>query len=215
MNKHDTLKAIQDAGLIAVLRGPSQAITLKMVNALVKGGVTAIEITYSTPNAPDVLQALSQEFADDLILGMGTLTEPYQAQEAVDAGATFLVSPHCDIELAGAMRATGVPMMMGALTPSEVALSRKLGSDVVKLFPGMVGGPTYMKTLKGPFPDIPMMPTGGVDKDNVDQWFAAGAIAVGAGSSLCPTHLAMAGKFDEITAIASQFMQAVWDAKGK
>ena len=139
MNKQATLQAIQDTGLIAVLRGPSKEVTLKMVDALREGGVIGIEITYTTPNAPQVVQTLADRFGDDLILGMGTLTEPYQAQEAVDAGATFLVSPHCEPELAQSMSSTGVPIMMGALTPAEVAMSHKLGSDVVKLFPGSLG----------------------------------------------------------------------------
>jgi 2-dehydro-3-deoxyphosphogluconate aldolase / (4S)-4-hydroxy-2-oxoglutarate aldolase len=213
MNKQATLQAIQDAGLLAVLRGPSKEVTLKMVDALREGGVIGIEITYTTPNAPEVVQALADRFGNDLILGMGTLTEVHQAQEAVDAGATFLVSPHCETELAHSMTATGVPVMMGALTPAEVAMSYKLGSDVVKLFPGSLGGPGYMKTLKGPFPDIPMMPTGGVNKDNAKAWFDAGAIAVGAGSTLCPTHLAVEGKFSEITAIAKDFMQSIEDSQ--
>ena len=213
MDKQATLQAIQSAGLLAVLRGPSKDITLKMVDALMNGGVNGIEITYTTPNAPEVVHALSEKFGDDIILGMGTLTESHQAQEAVDAGATFLVSPHCEAELAQSMTATGVPVMMGALTPAEVALSYKLGSDVVKLFPGLLGGPAYMKTLKGPYPDIPMMPTGGVTKDNAKDWFDAGAIAVGAGSTLCPTHLATAGRFDEITSIAKDFVQAIRSAR--
>lgn len=213
MDKQATLQAIQDTGLLAVLRGPSKEVTLRMVDALREGGVIGIEITYTTPNAPEVVQALADRFGDDLILGMGTLTEPHQAQEAVEAGATFLVSPHCEQELAQSMTATGVPVMMGALTPAEVALSYKLGSDVVKLFPGMVGGPSYMKTLKGPYPNIPMMPTGGVTKDNAKDWFAAGAVAVGAGSTLCPTHLAVDGKFSEITAIAKDFMTAIQDSR--
>ena len=103
--------------------------------------------------------------------------------------------------------------MMGALTPSEVMLSHTLGSDVVKLFPGSVGGPDYMKALKGPFPDIPMMPTGGVSKDNLSAWFKAGAIAVGAGSQLAPTELALEGRYDEIAAIAEDFVAAIKSAR--
>lgn len=214
MNKAETLQKIRELGLLAVIRGPSKELTLEMVAALVAGGVTGIEITYTTPNAAEVVAALAQRFGDEIVLGMGTLIQPAQAAEAAQAGAQFLVSPHTEPALAQAMVATGLPVMMGALTPSEVMASVQLGSDVVKLFPGSLGGPAYMKALKGPFPNIPMMPTGGVDIDNIADWFAAGAVAVGAGSQLCPKSLAAAGKFDEITAIARSFVTAVAEARG-
>ncbi|MEZ4589863.1 MAG: bifunctional 4-hydroxy-2-oxoglutarate aldolase/2-dehydro-3-deoxy-phosphogluconate aldolase [Chloroflexota bacterium] len=213
MNKAETLQKIRELGLLAVIRGPSKELTLEMVAALVAGGVTGIEITYTTPNAAEVVAALAQRFGDEIVLGMGTLIEPAQAAEAAQAGAQFLVSPHTEPALAQAMVATGLPVMMGALTPTEVMASRQLGSDVVKLFPGSLGGPAYMKALKGPFPNVPMMPTGGVDIDNIGDWFAAGAVAVGAGSQLCPKNLAVAGKFDEITAIARSFATAVAEAR--
>ncbi|WP_420645059.1 bifunctional 4-hydroxy-2-oxoglutarate aldolase/2-dehydro-3-deoxy-phosphogluconate aldolase [Candidatus Leptofilum sp.] len=213
MDKEQTLQKIEELGLLAVLRGPSPELTLKMVEALVAGGVLGIEITYTTPNAAAVVKMLDEQFGDQIVLGMGTLTRPEQAAEAKAAGAKFLVSPHTEAELAKAMVATGLPLMMGALTPSEVVQSRRLGSDVVKLFPGSLGGPSYLKGLKGPFPDIPMMPTGGVSKDNVADWFAAGAVAVGAGGQLCPKSLAAAGQFDEITAIAREFVTAVHAAR--
>ncbi len=213
MSKQETLQRIKELGLLAVIRGPSKELTLEMVAALVAGGVTGIEITYTTPNAAEVVAALAQRFGDQIVLGMGTLTQPAQAAEAAQAGAQFLVSPHTEATLAQAMVATGLPVMMGAFTPSEVMASVQLGSDVVKLFPGSLGGPAYMKALKGPFPNIPMMPTGGVDIDNIADWFAAGAVAVGAGSQLCPKNLAVAGKFDEITAIARSFVTAVAAAR--
>jgi 2-dehydro-3-deoxyphosphogluconate aldolase/(4S)-4-hydroxy-2-oxoglutarate aldolase len=144
---------------------------------------------------------------------MGTLTEPDQAQAAKDAGSVFIVSPHTEKKLAAAMTATGLPVMMGALTPSEVMQARAWGSDVVKIFPGSLGGPGYMKSLKGPFPDVPMMPTGGVSHENLGGWFAAGAFAVGAGSKLCPKNLALAGEFDQITTIAENFLEAIEKAR--
>ncbi|NQS91078.1 MAG: 2-dehydro-3-deoxyphosphogluconate aldolase, partial [Chloroflexi bacterium] len=107
----------------------------------------------------------------------------------------------------------GLPVMMGALTPSEVMRARAYGSDVVKIFPGSLGGPGYMKSLKGPFPDIPMMPTGGVSDQNLKDWFSAGAFAVGAGSNLCPKSLALAGDFEQITSIARKYMEAIKEAR--
>jgi 2-dehydro-3-deoxyphosphogluconate aldolase/(4S)-4-hydroxy-2-oxoglutarate aldolase len=211
--KEKILEKIHELGILAVIRGPSKDLTLKMVAALVEGGVTGIEITFTTPDALAVVSALDQEFGDKIILGMGTLTRPKQAKAAQQAGAKFLVSPHTEKKLAKAMVATGLPIMMGALTPSEVMKARKLGSDVVKIFPGSVGGPAYMKALKGPFPDIPMMPTGGVSDQNLTDWFKAGAFAVGAGSNLCPKELAQSGEFGKISTIARDFMAAVQAAR--
>ncbi|MBP6803061.1 MAG: bifunctional 4-hydroxy-2-oxoglutarate aldolase/2-dehydro-3-deoxy-phosphogluconate aldolase [Chloroflexi bacterium] len=213
MRKEDTLQKIRELGLLAVLRGPSADLTVQMVAALVAGGVLGIEITYTTPNAAEVLAELNRQFGKRIVLGMGTLTRPDQAAEAQAAGAQFLVSPHTEAVLAKAMVATGLPVMMGAFTPTEVMASVNLGSDVVKLFPGSLGGPAYMKALKGPFPQVAMMPTGGVDKDNVVDWFAAGAVAVGAGSQLCPPKWAQAGRWDEITAVAQEFVMAVQAAR--
>ena len=213
MKKQNTLDRIRELGLLAVLRGPSPELTLKMVEALVNGGVFGIEITYSTPNATDVVRSLAKQFGDDILLGMGTLTVPEQAAEAQAAGARFIVSPHCEDQLARAMVDSGLAAMIGAFTPSEVVQAHQLGSDVVKLFPGSQGGPKYMKALRGPFPDIPMMPTGGVSADNVGEWFVAGAYAVGAGSALCPRTWAEEGRFDDITQRAQAFVEGVQKAR--
>lgn len=213
MDKEKTLQKIEEIGVLAVLRGPSPDLTIKMVAALIEGGVTGIEITYSTPNAAGVVRSLDQEFGSEILLGMGTLIVPGQVEEAVEAGAKFLVSPHTEESLASTMAGCGLPIMMGALTPSEVMQARAYGSDVVKVFPGSLGGPAYMKALKGPFPDIPMMPTGGVNEKNLGDWFSAGAFAVGAGSNLCPKELALAGEFGKITAIARSFIAAVQAAR--
>jgi 2-dehydro-3-deoxyphosphogluconate aldolase/(4S)-4-hydroxy-2-oxoglutarate aldolase len=184
-----------------------------MVEALMAGGVKGIEITYSTPNAAEVVRQLDKQFSNQIVLGMGTLTEPTQVDEAMGAGARFLVSPICDPLLGKTMIASGVPVMIGALTPTEVFQAYKLGSDVVKIFPGSLGGPSYMKALKAPFPNIPMMPTGGVSATNVGEWLAAGAFAVGAGSELCPPKLAKEGRFDEISMRAREFIKALEEAR--
>jgi 2-dehydro-3-deoxyphosphogluconate aldolase/(4S)-4-hydroxy-2-oxoglutarate aldolase len=209
MSKQEVLEQLSNLGVVAVIRGPSEELTLKMVEALVAGSVKGIEITYSTPNAEAVVAALAKRFGDEILLGMGTLTDVKQPESAQAAGARFLVSPVCEPELVRAMTATGLPVMAGALTPTEVLQAYKLGSDVVKIFPGSLGGPAYVKALKGPFPYIPMMPTGGVSAENVKDWFAAGVVAVGAGSELCPPQLAKEGKFDEITRRAVEFMKVV------
>ena len=215
MDKQKTLDRLKELGLVAVLRGPSPELTVEMVAALVKGGVLGIEITYSTPQAAEVVRILDKQFAERIVLGMGTLTEPAQVAEARQAGARFLVSPICEPDLAQAMVGSQLPVMIGALTPTEVFQAYRSGADVVKIFPGALGGPAFLKALRGPFPFIPMMPTGGVSAANIGDWFAAGAFGVGAGSELCPPNLAKEGRFDEITGRAREFVRAVEAARAK
>ena len=190
MNKTEVLEKVKELGLLAVIRGPSADLTVQMVDALVEGGVKGIEITYSTPDAEDVVRRLALKYGESILLGMGTLTKAGQAASAKEAGAMFLVSPVCEDELVKAMVASRLLTMAGALTPTEVLKAYTMGVDVVKIFPGSLGGPAYIKALKGPFPYIPMMPTGGVNASNAAEWFAAGVGAVGAGSELCPPQLA-------------------------
>lgn len=213
MTKQDTLQQIRTNGLIAVLRGPSPELTLKMVDALVAGGVNSIEITLSTPDAYAVTAKVAVKYQDQIVLGMGTLTEVSDVDKAVTAGARFLVSPVCEPNLVKAMVASGLVTMAGALTPTEVLATYRMGADVVKLFPGSLVGPSYIKSLHGPFPQIPLMPTGGVSADNVAQWLQAGAVAVGAGGELCSSALAKSGQFDKITEVARHFVAAVKAAR--
>jgi len=213
MEKQQVLERLKEIGLIAVIRGPSAELTVQMVDALVAGGVLGIEITYSTPNAAEVVRKLDQKHGERIVLGMGTLVKVEQVQEAKQAGARFIVSPVCEAVLGGAMTASGMATMIGALTPTEVYQAYCLGADVVKIFPGNLGGPAYLKSLKGPFPYIPMMPTGGVSAANVGDWFAAGVFGVGAGSELCPPNLAKEGRFEEIAQRAAEFVRAVAAAR--
>jgi 2-dehydro-3-deoxyphosphogluconate aldolase/(4S)-4-hydroxy-2-oxoglutarate aldolase len=213
MSRTEMLEKVKELGLLAVIRGPSAELTVKMVEALIAGGVLGIEITYSTPNAEQVVRTLSKMFGSHIVLGMGTLTKPEQTLSAKEAGANYLVSPVCEPGLVKSMVDSGLLTMAGALTPTEVLQAYNLGSDVVKIFPGSLGGPAYVKALKGPFPYIPMMPTGGVSANNVAEWFATGVVAVGAGSELCPPQLAKEGKFDEITRRAAEFVQVVKSAR--
>ena len=166
-----------------------------MVDALVAGGVKGIEITYSTPNAEEVVADAGAEIrrADPAGHGHADRAGP-GSERRRPRGPSFLVSPVCEPELVRAMVASGLVVMVGALTPTEVFQAYRLGVDVVKIFPGSLGGPAYVKALKGPFPYIPMMPTGGVSAANVADWFAAGVVAVGAGSELCPPQLAKEGQ---------------------
>jgi 2-dehydro-3-deoxyphosphogluconate aldolase/(4S)-4-hydroxy-2-oxoglutarate aldolase len=208
-----SLSSVADAGVIAVLRAPSAAAAVQAVDALVRGGVTGVEITYSTPDAEAAIAEVADRHGDAVLLGAGTLTRPEQAERAVAAGARFLVSPGTEPELAKAMRATGALVMLGALTPSEVMAASALGADVVKIFPASLGGPAYLRSLRGPFPDIPLMPTGGVNSDNLAEWLRAGAVAVGAGSELCGPAAMNAGNWEVITDSARAFVAALAAAR--
>jgi 2-dehydro-3-deoxyphosphogluconate aldolase/(4S)-4-hydroxy-2-oxoglutarate aldolase len=203
------LADLRDAGVIATLRAPSTEAALGAVEALIAGGIRAVEVTYTTPNVPEVLRALKDRHGDEVLLGAGTLLDVRQAAEAADAGAEYLVSPGLDDELVAAMQATGRVTMGGAMTPTEVMRARRLGVDVVKLFPGSLGGPAHLKALRAPLPDLAYMPTGGVSAENLHEWFAAGAIAVGAGGELCPGAALAEGRYDDIRERAERFAAAL------
>lgn len=198
-------------GVIAVLRAPTSQHALKTSEALIRGGIRALEITYSTPQTPAVIRELCRRHGPDVLVGAGTITNPRQAAEAAEAGARFLVSPGTIPTIAEAMRATGAAVMLGALTPSEVMTAVALDADVVKLFPASLGGPAFLRAIRGPFPEVPLMPTGGVTAENLNEWFAAGAVAVGAGGDLTPAGSIASEDWAAIENTAARFANA-WAA---
>lgn len=203
------LRSLADVGVVAVIRAPSPSTAVRAVDALVRGGVTGIEITYSTPDAAAVITELAQRHDDRIYLGAGTITTPRQAEQAVTAGAHFLVSPGTTSDLARAMLETGAAVLLGALTPTEVMRATELGATAVKIFPASLGGPAFLKALRGPFPDVALMPTGGVNPANLGQWLDAGAVAVGAGGELCSSAALLAEDYDTIEAAARNFAAAL------
>ena len=208
MERDSILKKAGDLGLVAVVRGDSREAALEVVGALIEGGVLGIEVTFTTPEAHRVIRDLNEEYGDDILLGAGTVITREQVDQAAEAGATFLVSPGSDPELLPAMLETGLLVLPGALTPSEVVLARRVGARALKLFPGSLGGPSHLKALRGPFPDIPFIPTGGVALGNIADWFDAGALAVGAGGALVPSSLEGRER-GEVVENARRFAEAV------
>lgn len=192
------MERIGNSALIAVVRTASWRAAIEISDALIEGGLTAIEITFTTPDTGRVLAYLKTQYGDDILLGAGTITNSAQAMEAADHGAEFLVSPGCSSELVALMRDTGVVAMPGALTPSEVMLAQSVGADAIKVFPGSLGGPSYLKALRGPFPETRFVPTGGVSRNNIGDWFKAGAYAVGAGSALVPQEIRSGSERDDL-----------------
>lgn len=203
------LSTLADAGIVAVIRAPSASSAIRAVDALVRGGVTGIEITYSTPDAADVIGELSRRYDQRIYLGAGTVTTAAQAEQAVAAGARFLVSPGTTPTLAAAMFGTGAAVLLGALTPTEVMQAVELGATAVKIFPASLGGPAFLKALRGPFPDVALMPTGGVNPANLGQWLDAGAVAVGAGGELCSAAALQGEDWTTIEAAARNFIAAL------
>ncbi len=213
MDKQAILNRIAELGLLAVLRAPDPAGARRAVDALVEADVRGIEITYSTPDAASVIAGVKETYGDEVLVGAGTLVTHAQVTEAAEAGASYLVSPGLDDEVVASMRATSLPAMAGVLTPTEVMRGVRLGLDVMKLFPGSLGGPSYLRSLRGPFPDVPFMPTGGVSADNVGDWLAAGAIAVGAGSELASAGDISSGDFAGIREKGRRFLTAIREAR--
>lgn len=205
----DRLNDVRGTGVFAVLRAPSADHAIEAARALVRGGITGLEVTYSTPDAAAVIRDLTAEFGDSANVGAGTVTTPQQAEEAAAAGARFLVSPGSVPTVTEAMLATGATVMTGAMTPTEVMTALDLGTHVVKLFPASLGGPSLLKALRGPFPDAPIMPTGGVSAANLGEWFAAGAVAVGAGGDLVSGRALAAEDWGTIEETARVFSAAL------
>ena len=213
MDLGGTLERVKELGLLAVVRGESREAAVEVSDALIEGGVLGIEVTFTTPEADLAIRDLGQKHGDSILLGAGTVTTREQVERAAEAGSTFLVSPGTDPDLMPVMHETGILVLPGALTPSEVMLAGRLGAQAVKLFPGSSGGPSYLKALSGPFPDVQFIPTGGVSLGNIADWFAAGAVAVGAGSALAPSSLSGRDR-GEVIETASRFAEAVRAARG-
>lgn len=212
MIKHEVLNKIQNVGVVAVVRAESGEQAIKISRACLEGGISAIELTFTVPNADQVIRTLNQNFkSDELILGAGTVLDAKTAQLAIDAGATYIVSPGFDLETAELCKRLNVPYMPGCLTITEMLTALKAGVEVVKLFPGSAFGPSYVKAVKGPLPHIKIMPTGGVSLDNVHEWIANGVVAVGVGGEL--TGPAKKGDYEGVKQNAKAFVDAVKNAR--
>ena len=206
--EHKTLTRIRELGLIAVVRGESREAATEVSSALIEGGVLGIEIAFTTPEAQHVMEDLSKEYGEGILLGAGTVTTAEQVKSSVSAGAKFLVSPGCDPELVPLMQETGLAVLPGTLTPTDIMLAKRLGLKVVKLFPGSLGGPSYLKNLLGPFPKMNFLPTGGVSLENIGEWFEARAFAVGVGSALAPAKLGGKQGHEEVVTQAQRFVDS-------
>lgn len=204
---------VHEAGLIAVVRADQAEQAVRVADALLAGGVWAIELTFTTPGAAGALAEVRARHGREVLLGAGTIREVAQVEAAVEAGVDFMVTAHLRSDVLAAMLASGIPFAPGVFTPSEVGQALDAGAQAVKLFPASTGGPVHLRALQGPFPGLQCIPTGGVDASNIHTWFAAGALAVGAGGELVPRTAIQAGDWDEITRRAKQFAEATRSAR--
>ena len=213
MNKEEILYRIKECGLVAVVRAETKEEAFKIVDACIEGGECAIEITYTVPGATEILKELSSEYTDEeIILGAGTVMDAETARVAILAGARYIVTPYLNKDVVYLCNRYRVPCMPGAMTIKEVVECLEAGADIIKVFPGEVLGPEFIKAVRGPIPYASLMPTGGVDLENVSQWIEAGAVALGGGGSL--TNGAKSGDFRSITENAKEFINKIKLARG-
>ena len=209
MSRDAVLGRILEGKIVAVVRSESSEQLVSVVQALADGGVTAAEITFTVPNAVEVIRQVRQAMGDRIVLGAGTVLDPETARAALLAGAEYLVAPTVNLDVIRLCRRYDKPVMPGAFTPTEVVAAWEAGADVVKIFPADVGGPNYLKALRGPLPQVRMMPTGGVDLNTAESFLKAGACCLGVGSSLVDPKAIAAGDFDRIRETAAKYVAIV------
>jgi 2-dehydro-3-deoxyphosphogluconate aldolase/(4S)-4-hydroxy-2-oxoglutarate aldolase len=209
MSREITLKRILDGGVVAVVRSESSASLARVVQALAEGGVTAAEITFTVPDAVEVIRQVRREVGDKVILGAGTVLDPETARVALLAGAEYIVAPTLNLDVIQLCHRYDKVVMPGAFTPTEVLTAWEAGADVVKIFPADVGGPPYLKALRGPLPQVRLMPTGGVDLTTAEAFLRAGACCLGVGGALVDPKLIATGDFHRIRDLAGQYADIV------
>ncbi len=208
MNKTDVIKQIRNIGVIPVVRATTADEAMRTIDAIREGGISVLEITMTVPGAIKVIEEVANRFGNEAVVGAGTVLDPEIAEACISSGAQFVVSPALNLETIACCRRHEITVMPGALTPTEVVQAWNAGADFVKVFPaGAVGGPSYLKSLKAPLPQIELVPTGGVSLKTAADFIKAGAAALGVGADL------VAGESSAITERAKQFVEIVRQAR--
>jgi len=205
MSRETTLDRILEGGIVAVVRSESSEPLVNVIRALAEGGVTAAEVTFTVPDAVEVIRKVRREVGDTVVLGAGTVLDPETARAAMLAGAEYIVSPTVNLDVIRLCRRYGKVAMPGAFSPTEILTAWEAGADVVKVFPADVVGPSYLKALRGPLPQIRLMPTGGVDLTTAESFLKAGACCLGVGSALVDPKAISSNDFARIRDLASQY----------
>ena len=209
------VRDIEDAGVIAVIRLASGAQLRAVTEALIEGGVRALEVTMTVPRAVSLIEELVSVLPSDVLVGAGTVLDPETASDVIRAGAKFVVSPVFRRSLIERCHRFEIPVMPGCFTPTEILDAWEAGADLVKVFPATALGPGYVKDVRGPLPQVRLVPTGGVTKENAGDWIRAGAVAIGVGTALVDRAAVDEQRFDAITSNARHFVNAVQHARGR
>jgi 2-dehydro-3-deoxyphosphogluconate aldolase/(4S)-4-hydroxy-2-oxoglutarate aldolase len=218
MTRHDSreraLATIRDVGIVPVVRAQNGDAAFAVAEALIGAGLAIAEITMTVPGAIEVIASIAKRFGDKVLVGAGTITDVESTKKAIDAGAQFIVTPCLVPDVIEAARKQQVAILPGALTPTEIFRAHQLGGDMVKVFPVGVGGALYVRALRGPFPKIPLVPTGGVTLDNVRDMFDAGATAVGVGSEMISRDALARQDYAAVGKMAQMFLAASRPGRG-
>jgi 2-dehydro-3-deoxyphosphogluconate aldolase/(4S)-4-hydroxy-2-oxoglutarate aldolase len=212
-SRSELVAGVEQRGVVAIIRMQDPAALRSVVDALAEGGVRALEVTMTVPRAIELIAEIAPTLPRDFLFGAGTLLDADTVHRAVEAGAQFIVSPVFRREVIEAAHADGVAVMPGCFTPTEILSAWDLGADIIKVFPATSVGPSYFKDIRGPLPQVKLMPTGGVSIDNVGDWLRAGAVAVGVGSALVDTKAIAAKRFDVIRDNARRIVANVAEAR--
>jgi 2-dehydro-3-deoxyphosphogluconate aldolase/(4S)-4-hydroxy-2-oxoglutarate aldolase len=214
LDTSEDLQRLVDSGVVAVMRGADADTILEVATALKDGGVTAFEITADNPDAMGLIDEVSASFDEsEAIVGAGTVLDSGTARAAITSGAEFVVGPTFDPGVVETCNRYGVPVAPGVLTPTEALTAYEAGADLAKVFPASSMGPGHLSSIAGPLPQIPLMPTGGIDVGNAGEYIRAGAAVVGAGSALMDDDAVAAGDFESITGTAREFTRTIEDAR--
>ncbi len=215
MDKQEVMARIRDVGIVPVIRAESADEAGRVISAIRAGGVSVLEITMTVPGAVSLIADVARQFGNDAVVGAGTVLDADTARAVILAGARFVVSPSLDVATIACCRRYSVPVMPGALTPTEVVAAWQAGADIVKVFPAnAVGGASYIKALKAPLPQIELCPTGGVSLETAADFIKAGACALGVGNDLVDLKALRAGQSQAITDKAKRFVEIVKTARG-
>jgi 2-dehydro-3-deoxyphosphogluconate aldolase/(4S)-4-hydroxy-2-oxoglutarate aldolase len=214
MDKSEIIRQIEETGLVPVVRAASSDEAMRVIDAIKEGGVSVLEITMTVPGAVTVIEDVVAKYGSEATVGAGTVLDPETARACILAGAQFVVSPALNLDTIALCRRYSVPVMPGALTPTEVATAWTAGADFVKVFPcGSVGGASYIKNLRGPLPHIKFIPTGGVSLTTAADFIRAGSSALGVGTDLVDVKAIRAGESHVVTARARQFVEIIREAR--
>jgi 2-dehydro-3-deoxyphosphogluconate aldolase / (4S)-4-hydroxy-2-oxoglutarate aldolase len=209
MSRLEQLQRVFDARIVAVVRVPSPAGLVEVIRALAAGGVTVAEVTLTVPDALDVIREAKKALGDEVLLGAGTVLDVETCRAALLAGAEFIVSPTLNLDVIRLCRRYDKLVMPGAFTPTEILAAWEAGADIVKVFPADVVGPAFFKAMRGPLPQIRLMPTGGVDLTTAADFLKAGACCLGIGSQLVDPKLVAARAFDQLRDLAAKYVEVV------